>query len=381
MEGGQNIEKEAEAQQFRLLEQWLGCTDPAQAELWNSGIFTEYQAKAISKGWRYKRYIKAALNFDPLITADEMREYANWLVAEIIPDRIKPEEKAPKSFEDMESFHHYMRRSVRGICDIIDKMCGFKRPPSPLLRIKSIKKEAPNLIVKLKNESDPVSAYLKAQFNDEAQRLIGDYDVSSKPSRELLKKMVDELNRLLKISCFIREDVFHDFLSEAERELKLRNQIPIWTRPTSLNRSLLERAYRKEIVPRFSAPEPEPIELALPDPSITIQKRQIALRLFTLFKQVISTRPILTDFYQKVAGYYLNLIALPGEEVNKGDLAVAVIDEFLEAKGKFDKVRDLIGYKEKPATFTSYMGRVRTLWRKFCAGDGKLLYEQYKELG
>ena len=132
-------------------------------------------------------------------------------------------------------------------------------------------------------------------------------------------------------------------------------------------------------MPRFSVPEP--IELALPDPSITIQKRQIAPRLFTLFKQVISTRPILTDFYQKVAGYYLNLVALPGEEVNKGDLAVAVIDEFLEAKGKFDKLRDFIGYKEKPATFTSYMGRVRTLWRKFCAGDGKLLYEQYKELG
>ena len=217
MEGGQNIEKEAEAQQFRLLEQWLGCTDPAQAELWNSGIFTEYQVKAISKGWRYKRYIKAALNFDPLMTADEMREYANWLVAEIIPGRIKPEEKAPKSFEDMESFHRYMRRSVKGICDIIDKMCGFKRPPSPLLRIKSIKKEATNLMAKLKNGSDPISAYLKSQFNDEAQRLIGDYDVSSKPSRELLKKMVDELNRLLKISCFIREDVFYDFLSEAER--------------------------------------------------------------------------------------------------------------------------------------------------------------------
>ncbi len=116
---------------------------------------------------------------------------------------------------------------------------------SPLFRVSDLK-DPSGLAVKLRDNRDPVSQYLRGQFSLEAQRQIEQHDGSSTQSGSLKSALVVELNQLLKDPGLFDERRFAQIrLSEKTR--KLIEQKPQREGLISLNRLLLEEAYPHEI--------------------------------------------------------------------------------------------------------------------------------------
>ena len=98
------------------------------------------------------------------------------------------------------------------------------------------------LAVKLRDAKDDVSVFLNSQFTAETQALLKAYKETQEPSDQLLRAMVNELNRLISGPSLYDEDRFSDVdLSDETEELAESN--PQGPALISLNRALLAEAY------------------------------------------------------------------------------------------------------------------------------------------
>ncbi|TRZ91604.1 MAG: hypothetical protein D4R88_01655 [Methanosarcinales archaeon] len=104
-----------------------------------------------------------------------------------------------------------------------------------------------SLAVKIRDNKDPLSGYLREQFSEETLQLLNGYDDSTRPSKTIKKALVDELNRLLQGDCLYNEQRFtHVTLKDETRRLISQN--PEGNELICLNRLLLKDAYPYEIV-------------------------------------------------------------------------------------------------------------------------------------
>ncbi len=118
-------------------------------------------------------------------------------------------------------------------------------------------KDPGRLALKLQDAQDPLSRYLREQFSPAARRLVDTYGKSEKPSDQLRKALVSELNAQLQGPSLFEERRFAQVrLSEKTRELIGKN--PKGSERIHLNRLLLEDAYPGEIERRQINPEAVP---------------------------------------------------------------------------------------------------------------------------
>ncbi len=100
--------------------------------------------------------------------------------------------------------------------------------------------------VKLKNEGDPPSKYLKDKLSPDTQKLLDEYGGPSPPSESLLAALVKELNKLLQGNLLYDKQQFPQVIL-GEKIRRLIDQNPQGSGLIRLNRLLLEEAYPHEI--------------------------------------------------------------------------------------------------------------------------------------
>jgi UDP-N-acetylmuramyl pentapeptide phosphotransferase/UDP-N-acetylglucosamine-1-phosphate transferase len=117
--------------------------------------------------------------------------------------------------------------------------------PSPLLRMGDLKDPA-RLMLRLYEEREPLSQYLRGQLSYALQQQVADYDGTSTPSDSVQRSLTDELNRIIRGASIYEEQRFKSVkLSEETRRLLAQN--PQGDNLVRLNRALLEEAYPDEI--------------------------------------------------------------------------------------------------------------------------------------
>jgi UDP-N-acetylmuramyl pentapeptide phosphotransferase/UDP-N-acetylglucosamine-1-phosphate transferase len=115
----------------------------------------------------------------------------------------------------------------------------------PMLRVGELRDSA-SLAVKLRDKHDPLSEYLVAQLSPETQQMLKVYDGTSPLPEADQRRLIDELNGLLRGPSLYDEQRFAQvkLTDEAQRFIKLNPQGENLIR---LNRVLLEEAYPTEI--------------------------------------------------------------------------------------------------------------------------------------
>jgi UDP-N-acetylmuramyl pentapeptide phosphotransferase/UDP-N-acetylglucosamine-1-phosphate transferase len=117
--------------------------------------------------------------------------------------------------------------------------------PSPLLRMGDMKDPA-HLMLRLQEERDELSRYLRGQLSYALQKEVADYDGTSTPSEAVQRSLTDELNRIIRGASIYDEQRFKSVkVSEDTRKLLAQN--PQGDSLVRLNRALLEDAYPDEI--------------------------------------------------------------------------------------------------------------------------------------
>lgn len=102
------------------------------------------------------------------------------------------------------------------------------------------------LVLKLRDATDPLSAFLCQQFSEGTRQLIQEYDDARYPSDELRCGLIGELNQLLQGELLYTEERFEQV--RLTRKLRaLIEQKPRGKALIHLNRRLLEAAYPDEI--------------------------------------------------------------------------------------------------------------------------------------
>ena len=118
-------------------------------------------------------------------------------------------------------------------------------PESPMLRLGDLR-DPGDLVVKLRDGQDSLSAYLRTQLSPTTQQLLQSYDNSGAPSDALQRGLVEDLNRLLRGPSIYDQQRFAQ-VKLSNETLKLAGQNPQGEKLLRLNRSLLEEAYKYEI--------------------------------------------------------------------------------------------------------------------------------------
>ena len=115
----------------------------------------------------------------------------------------------------------------------------------PMLRVGELR-DSTNLAVKLRDKRDPVSDYLASQLSPEMQQTLKVYDGTSPLPEADQRRLIDELNGLLRGPSLYDEQRFAQvkLTDEAQKFIKLNPQGENLIR---LNRVLLEEAYPAEI--------------------------------------------------------------------------------------------------------------------------------------
>ena len=115
----------------------------------------------------------------------------------------------------------------------------------PMLRVGELR-DSTNLAVKLRDKRDPVSDYLASQLSPEMQQTLKVYDGTSPLPQADQRRLIDELNGLLRGPSLYDEQRFAQvkLTDEAQKFIKLNPQGENLIR---LNRVLLEEAYPAEI--------------------------------------------------------------------------------------------------------------------------------------
>ena len=107
-----------------------------------------------------------------------------------------------------------------------------------------------DFINKLKNPSDPVSAYLKEKLSDQVKHDVDAFDGKTDPTEKLKKSLISELNHLIKTERLYDELPLKDKLLKPESPKIIEQPFHSTDDPISLNRRLLEEAYPDEIASR-----------------------------------------------------------------------------------------------------------------------------------
>ncbi len=107
-------------------------------------------------------------------------------------------------------------------------------------------KDPERLVVKLRNDTDPLSRYFREHFSAKTQEMLKAYNDSHPPSNSLKEALLDELNKLLEQENLYKEELFAQVdLSKEAKKLLTKN---LQGRETiRLNRVLLEDAFPREI--------------------------------------------------------------------------------------------------------------------------------------
>src|SRR5437588_2827 len=115
----------------------------------------------------------------------------------------------------------------------------------PMLRVGELR-DSTNLAVKLRDKRDPVSDYLASQLSPEMQQTLKVYDGTSPLPEADQRRLIDELNGLLRGPSLYDEQRFAQvkLTDEAQKFIKLN---PHGENLIRLNRVLLEEAYPAEI--------------------------------------------------------------------------------------------------------------------------------------
>ena len=110
---------------------------------------------------------------------------------------------------------------------------------------------ASGFVLKLKNEADTISQFLKGQLRETTEELLAAHDESSAPSGELLKELIDDLNEILKGGLSIYDSTRFAGVLLNRETTHLLNQSPEGEDLICLNRLLMEDAYPEEIAKKF----------------------------------------------------------------------------------------------------------------------------------
>jgi hypothetical protein len=107
-------------------------------------------------------------------------------------------------------------------------------------------KNPASFIVKLRDGSDPLSAYLLTLFTPETQQLLAHYDGSAPVTKSLRRSITKELNELLGVNSIYEDERFSGVVLTDEIK-SLIAQEPANEDLARLNRLLLEAAYPEDI--------------------------------------------------------------------------------------------------------------------------------------
>src|SRR5262245_59768676 len=122
-----------------------------------------------------------------------------------------------------------------------------KIPGSLFLSADDIK-DAPALVVSLRNAGDPLSQYLRQQISEATRKFVDDYDETRPLPESLQRALIDELNQVMKDAALFHKDRFKGTQWPRETLLKgLIKQDPTGDDLVCLNRLLLEESFPKEI--------------------------------------------------------------------------------------------------------------------------------------
>ncbi|MCD4784281.1 MAG: hypothetical protein K8T10_10720 [Candidatus Eremiobacteraeota bacterium] len=124
----------------------------------------------------------------------------------------------------------------------LNKMTGSK--PIILADIKDFA----SLAGKIESPGNSFSQYLKENLSPQTNELLDNYDNSGKPSEELQKSLIDDLNKLIHGSCIYDEKRFSNVTLE-RRTQRLLAKNPSGKELVQLNKYLLVDAYKGELLP------------------------------------------------------------------------------------------------------------------------------------
>ena len=101
---------------------------------------------------------------------------------------------------------------------------------------------------RLKDGKDPVAAYLRDQFRQEARTALDSFSPSNKPDPDLLIRVVQEVNRiLLQPACIYDPERFRG-VNVSDETLMWIQRKPFGDYLVRVNRDLLEEAFPAELV-------------------------------------------------------------------------------------------------------------------------------------
>ena len=118
--------------------------------------------------------------------------------------------------------------------------------------------DARALALKLAEERDPVSRYLRDCCSETTERLLADYDGSTVPDAQFRAALLDDLNRVME-SADLYAEPFFKTIHFSDLTATLLGQNPQGDERMHLNRLLLEDSYRDEL-----AGHPEQVWLLRP---------------------------------------------------------------------------------------------------------------------
>ncbi|MBD0370644.1 MAG: phospho-N-acetylmuramoyl-pentapeptide-transferase [Pyrinomonadaceae bacterium] len=118
--------------------------------------------------------------------------------------------------------------------------------PTPLLRVGDLKDPA-RLMLRLQEQRDPLSQYLRPQLSYALQQEITEYDGTSLPPEAVQRSLTDELNRIIRSGASLYDQQRFERVKLSDDTRKLIGQNPQGENLVRLNRALLEEAYPEEI--------------------------------------------------------------------------------------------------------------------------------------
>lgn len=147
---------------------------------------------------------------------------------------------------DREVFMNMMNgTSPDGRRDLV-KNAFHEDEPVPVKFSEGEIKSLPQLVKRLKKQSDPVSAFVWQNLSKREQALLNNFKPSGPSSKECKAALAQALNRIIEGECMYERDRFKSVLFRPETA-KLLKQHPTGPPLARLNHSLLLDAFRKEL--------------------------------------------------------------------------------------------------------------------------------------
>ena len=106
-----------------------------------------------------------------------------------------------------------------------------------------------SLLVKLRQQENELDRYFSSFLSAKTNNLLLAYDEISKPSRNLLRGIIRDFNRMIFGSSIYDKTIFEELTLTQETKTLIKKKLLTKRMTTRLNRLLLGEAYPKEIMP------------------------------------------------------------------------------------------------------------------------------------